>query len=230
MKKIFTLFIYFAIFAAAFTLVYFYPSSNLKAKDSNSPSKFDLSIPFQQSSYWETFNFENGKFISKPSDTWFVYGWFGAIESNKTFSGYQSFDNKHQGIDFAAKEGLPVVATADGKVVSTSRLYGNTVIIQHQDGFQSVYGHLSSISIKNNQPIKKGMVIGKVGHSGTINPHLHFEIRRTTQTGTWYVNPYRLIKTDWKKVLVPDFPANRFFENNQYDPANQPDFVSNRKV
>lgn len=86
----------------------------------------------------------------------------------------------HEGLDFAAEEGTPVVAAADGVVLSASEHpeYGNLVDVDHGDGLTSRYAHLSRIDVKPGSLIKRGERIGAVGSSGrSTGPHLHFEVR-----------------------------------------------------
>jgi murein DD-endopeptidase MepM/ murein hydrolase activator NlpD len=86
----------------------------------------------------------------------------------------------HSGLDFIAPEGKNVFATGDGIVtfVQHSRTgYGNEIIIDHGFGFGSRYAHLSIILVKNNEEVKRGQIIGKVGETGrTTGPHLHYEV------------------------------------------------------
>jgi murein DD-endopeptidase MepM/ murein hydrolase activator NlpD len=94
----------------------------------------------------------------------------------------------HSGVDIAYWPGMPVVATADGVVVSAGWQggYGKVIKIQHKYGFMSVYGHLMSIYVSEGQRVKKGQVIGAIGMSGRATGyHLHYEIR----IGTEVVNP-----------------------------------------
>ncbi len=93
------------------------------------------------------------------------------------FSGKPSY---HPGIDLAAPTGSPVYACAPGKVkaVKFSNVYGNHIIIKHNDGNESLYGHLSKTIAHLNQIVKAGTLIGEVGSTGmSTGPHLHFEIR-----------------------------------------------------
>ena len=86
---------------------------------------------------------------------------------------------KHPGIDFAAKQGAPIYATADGvvKLAQNNGGYGNCVFIDHLYGFESRYGHLQKILIRKGQHVKRGDIIGLVGKSGIATaPHLHFEV------------------------------------------------------
>jgi len=227
MNKLFRNTLYVVTFILAFSAAYFFPNKLLvKAEKPNSPTTLTLSLPFNVESRWSNFTPKNNAFVAGSGDTWFVYGWFGAIELNKTNANkYPALENRHQGIDFSAKEGTPVVAAADGIVYFAGELYGRTVSIRHIEGYETVYGHLSEVDVIEGQNVKKGEVIGSVGRTGTVNPHLHFELRRYVEDGTWAINPRKLIQTDWKKVVVPDYPANRFFKPSLTDPDQQEDFL-----
>lgn len=86
----------------------------------------------------------------------------------------------HEGLDFAAKNGVPVYATADGNVEVAERRggYGNCVDIAHGYNYMTRYGHLSEILVKPGQEVKRGEIIGKVGSTGkSTGPHLHYEVR-----------------------------------------------------
>jgi murein DD-endopeptidase MepM/ murein hydrolase activator NlpD len=88
----------------------------------------------------------------------------------------------HKGVDYAAPTGTPVKATANGKIVFRGKKggYGNTIIIQHRNKYNTLYGHLSRFSSgqTTGSSIKQGQVIGYVGMSGlATGPHLHYEFR-----------------------------------------------------
>ncbi len=85
----------------------------------------------------------------------------------------------HSGLDLAAKVGTPVVSAADGEVIFTGRNggYGNSVIIQHKNGYKTVYAHCSQILVEVGESVKMGRVIAAVGRTGTATgAHLHFEV------------------------------------------------------
>jgi len=85
----------------------------------------------------------------------------------------------HNGVDLAAPRGTPVYACADGTAESTGTdpIYGNYVILRHEGGKESLYGHLSSIKIELRDRVKSGTILGTVGSTGqSTGPHLHFEI------------------------------------------------------
>ncbi len=89
----------------------------------------------------------------------------------------------HNGIDLAAAEGTPVYAIKDGNVaycIENDETFGNYVILTHDTGkMTSVYAHLSSFCVNQYQFVKKGDIIGYVGHTGmATGSHLHFEIRQ----------------------------------------------------
>ncbi len=89
----------------------------------------------------------------------------------------------HNGIDLATKEGSPVYAVKDGAVafvIENDKEFGNYIILQHDKGkTTSVYAHLQSATVQQYQNVKKGEIIGYVGHTGmATGDHLHFEIRQ----------------------------------------------------
>ncbi|EMO55031.1 LysM peptidoglycan-binding domain-containing M23 family metallopeptidase [Leptospira noguchii] len=90
----------------------------------------------------------------------------------------------HGGLDMAAEEGTPVYASADGEVSFSNKKggYGNLIILGHKLGYETLYGHLSSISVRPGEKVHKGQKIGEVGQTGrATGNHLHFEVRRFNQ-------------------------------------------------
>lgn len=86
----------------------------------------------------------------------------------------------HAGIDLAAPEGAPVVATADGTVSAANWAggYGLLVAVEHGGGRDTRYAHLSRLNVAVGQRVRKGDVIGFVGSTGrSTGPHLHYETR-----------------------------------------------------
>jgi murein DD-endopeptidase MepM/ murein hydrolase activator NlpD len=95
----------------------------------------------------------------------------------------------HTGVDLSAVMGTAVRATADGIVVYAewSGGYGRLVKIDHGNGLQTYYGHLSRFDVVTGQEIRRGDIIGQSGASGRVtSPHLHYEVRM----GGTPVNPY----------------------------------------
>lgn len=86
----------------------------------------------------------------------------------------------HEGLDFSAESGTPVVAAADGVVLSAEYHsdFGNLVEIDHGEGLISRYAHLSRLDAKPGSLVKRGELIGAIGTTGrSTGPHLHFEVR-----------------------------------------------------
>ena len=87
----------------------------------------------------------------------------------------------HQGVDYAIPEGSRVFATADGVVREVARrnsTSGNTVVIDHGNGYETSYSHLSQISVRKGQRVSRGDIIALSGDSGlSLAPHLHYEVR-----------------------------------------------------
>ncbi len=103
----------------------------------------------------------------------------------------------HNGIDISKLgcHGDPVVAAGDGTVVRADVYngYGNCVIIDHGDGIQTLYAHLSAFSVKVGDVVSAGTEIGKIGSTGiSTGPHLHFEVRVDGE----FVNPLIFVNYD----------------------------------
>jgi murein DD-endopeptidase MepM/ murein hydrolase activator NlpD len=99
----------------------------------------------------------------------------------------------HLGIDLAGDLGDPIYASDGGVVVyagANSYGYGNMIMIDHGTGFQTLYAHLSLISVSCGESLNRGQFIGSVGSTGkSSGPHLHFEVR----TASTVVNPWDVL-------------------------------------
>ncbi len=88
----------------------------------------------------------------------------------------------HAGLDFAAPQGTPIYATANGTVITagnTGNGYGNHVVINHGYGYETLYGHMFRVKVRDGQKVKRGEVIGWVGSTGkSTGPHCHYEVHR----------------------------------------------------
>lgn len=110
-------------------------------------------------------------------------------QRNDPFSGEGAY---HAGVDIAAPSGTPVQATASGTVTQLGGIngYGKLVIVDHGNGYETYYAHLSQIDVIEGQQIRRGETIGEVGSTGrATGPHLHYEVRLNNVP----VNPYRFL-------------------------------------
>jgi murein DD-endopeptidase MepM/ murein hydrolase activator NlpD len=89
------------------------------------------------------------------------------------------YSRMHQGVDFAARTGTPILASASGTVVFAGwgGGYGNVVVIDHGKGMRTRYAHMHRIGVRNGQRVDQGQSIGQVGSTGlSTGPHLHYEV------------------------------------------------------
>jgi len=114
----------------------------------------------------------------------------GFAQRTDPFSGEGAF---HTGVDISAVTGTPVRSTADGIVIQAEPVaggYGRLVRIDHGGDVQTYYAHLSHISVREGQEVRRGDIVGMVGSTGRVTaPHLHYEVR----LGGAPVNPYRYL-------------------------------------
>jgi len=85
----------------------------------------------------------------------------------------------HEGLDFSAEVGTPVLATAPGVVIRSEwdNGYGNVIEIKHAENYVTRYAHLSKRLVAENAQLTRGVVIGNVGSTGrSTGPHLHYEV------------------------------------------------------
>lgn len=120
----------------------------------------------------------------------------------------------HWGMDFSAPKGTPVYATGNGKVEKVKRSrrgYGNQVKIDHGFGYKTFYAHLQKYTVRKNQKVKRGDVIGYVGTSGTSTaPHLHYEVikgKRKVNPVYYYFND--LTPEEYDKMLEMSSQENQ---------------------
>lgn len=111
---------------------------------------------------------------------------------NRTLSG-NDFWSGHMGLDIAAGMGTAIYATDSGVVVYAGPIaggYGNMIMIDHGNGYQSLYAHLSQINTRCGSSVSQGQLIGLAGSTGnSTGPHLHFEIRYLGG----FINPWTLL-------------------------------------
>jgi len=145
-----------------------------------------------------------GAFLQLPNSK--VFATYGDIR-HYYYNGEKVSESRHMGFDFASVERAPVPASNSGVVVFTGSLgiYGNTIIIDHGMGLMSLYGHLSEISVKEGQFVKKGEIIGRTGNTGfALGYHLHFGI----VVQGYEVNPIEWLDPKWvKNSIISVFEA-----------------------
>lgn len=136
----------------------------------------------------------------------------------------------HAGIDLAAATGTPIYAPADG-FVSWAGLYplkknvgwwryGNLVVITHGERFLTFYGHCEDIHVKYGDEVKQGDLIATVGNTGwSTNPHLHYEVRKVTEGGTFkpadprvYILDHRWTNEEQLLIRARSSPEAQGFE------------------
>ena len=144
-------------------------SSRAQVDDAHRPARVLEALLVQDSA--------NRKFL--PTLLPVVDGWYSSNFGYRIdpFTGQQSF---HEGIDFPAEAGTPIVAAASGKVVYAEfhPEYGKMVEIDHGNGLVSRYAHASQAVVKEGDLVVRGQRIAAVGSTGrSTGPHLHFEVR-----------------------------------------------------
>lgn len=122
------------------------------------------------------------------------YGSFIYPSNNHTLSGFDySPETNHNALDIAGNEGEAVYASDAGVIVYAGWNeygYGNMVMIDHGNGFQTLYAHMSALNVGCGQSVGQGEVIGAIGNTGNSSgAHLHFEIMAGTKVNPWSYLP-----------------------------------------
>jgi murein DD-endopeptidase MepM/ murein hydrolase activator NlpD len=111
----------------------------------------------------------------RPVDVGYISSYFG--RRTDPFTGRKS---RHEGVDFSARQGSNVYATADGVVCHSKydRGYGYTIRVDHGNGVITKYAHNAKLLVKKGKKVKRGDVIAYLGNSGrSTAPHLHYEVK-----------------------------------------------------
>ncbi len=123
----------------------------------------------------------------------------------------------HRGMDFSAPVGTPIFATGDAVVKKVSRSrrgYGYHIILDHGFSYETLYAHLSKISVFRGQKIKRGEIIGYVGNTGTSTaPHLHYEVLKNGRP----MNPIYFYFNDLSGEDYETMLNNSALENQSFD-------------
>ncbi len=134
---------------------------------------------------------ERGEHAGGPPSLWPVHGTVTSSFGDRS-SPLGEGREMHPGIDIRAAYGTPVAAAGDGDVVFAGRDpgYGGLVIVDHGNGLESLYAHLSGIYVRDGDRVRRGQSVGAVGASGrATGAHLHYEVR----LGKAPVNPAKYL-------------------------------------
>lgn len=112
-----------------------------------------------------------------------MFAW--PIQCSTVITSYWGDGRNHQGIDISGTNiyGEPIIAVADGTVILSNDDgygggYGNYVVLDHGNGYSTLYAHMSRTNVSEGQKVKRGETIGYVGNTGdSTGPHLHYEVR-----------------------------------------------------
>ena len=145
------------------------------------------------------------------------------------FSGYLE---NHQGLDYSAKRGTPILATESGTIVQSGYggKYGNTVKINHGKGYTSKYGHASQLLVTVGQQVHKGEVIALVGSTGySTGPHLHFELALDEQVFSpldFLNDKLQLVQTNQENHLNGNLFKNTFNDKTNIGSKNAKPYIA----
>lgn len=134
-------------------------------------------------------------------------GWPIDCDQRKVISPFGPRGNRmHRGMDIKGEYGVPVRATADGMVVYSGVMsgYGNIVVVDHGNGYQTAYAHLKDRKVSDGDMVARGGVVGGLGRTGRATTHhVHYEVRRSGRA----INPMPYVQGDrlvpgWREVAT----------------------------
>ena len=136
---------------------------------------------------------ERPRTMATGSFQWPLYGRINSSYGSRYIFGSYSF---HTGLDIAGSYGAPIAAADGGRVVFAGRgtgsywSYGNYVLIDHENGLQTIYAHCSSVNVSAGDRVYRGQTIARVGATGrATGNHCHFQVKLNGET----VNPYNYL-------------------------------------
>ncbi len=138
---------------------------------------------------------EQKSLLASTPSTWPTRGWV-TSDFGQRLDPYTADRVMHAGLDIASEHGRPVAAPSDGIVVFAGLEggYGNVLVIDHGYGIKTRYGHLSQITVKAGDRVKRGQQVAAVGNTGrSTGPHLHYEVR----VNGIPQNPRKFILDEW---------------------------------
>jgi len=145
---------------------------------------------------------------------------------NSHFGYRPRFGRNHQGVDLKAQTGDTIYATFNGKIRLTKfdrNGYGFYVVIRHENGLETLYGHLSKFLVKPNQYVKVGTPIALSGNTGrSTGPHLHYETRFMGQA----INPEQIINFAERRLHHESYTFSKRSSSN----GNSVQSASNKPV
>ena len=170
-----------------------------------------------QAYWWQKSGSASGHYYSPNGEALSTLSWKTPIlYSRKTSNFGMRFDPftgnwaNHQGVDIVAPLGTEVRATQQGKVkkVGWQGHYGNAIVLEHNNGFETIYGHLSGFAkIYAGQEIPQGTLIGFVGSTGrSTGPHLHYELRQHGRA----INPEQSFRSNISRQKLTGEELERF--------------------
>ena len=162
----------------------------------NSKLNFDLGT---HKELLEKVKLKESLFLATPS----IYPTYGRISDGYGWRTHPITNKRsfHHGIDFGNKTGTPIYATADGviKKIQKLKLMGNMIVISHNFGYETRFGHLSKALVKVGQEVKRGDIIALMGNSGrSTGAHLHYEVLRYNK----HRNPYSYLNKMEDDILL----------------------------
>lgn len=121
---------------------------------------------------------------SEFNPLWPVAGQSASGADAKVLRGFQGYDSvdSHLGLDIKGKKRSQILASESGLVIYAGQKFngfGKMVLIEHENGFSTLYAHLDEIWVKTGAPVKRGQIVGLMGRTGRASGvHLHYEIRK----------------------------------------------------
>ena len=170
----------------------FIPGARIEAADTKETNKNDKTVNKKDN---RTKNSSGNKNVNESSGGSFRWPVVGKISSPFGWRRHPILRRAdfHQAIDIRAAHGTPIRASKNGRVAYSGWMngYGNVVVIEHSNGYSTLYAHCSSLGVSKGQNVNSGEVIARVGATGrATGPHVHFELR----SGNKPLNPLSHLK------------------------------------
>jgi murein DD-endopeptidase MepM/ murein hydrolase activator NlpD len=162
--------------------------------------------------------------LQYPLDNIVITQYFG----NTAFAAAGAYNGKgHNGVDFGAPIGTPIKAAGAGTVLGTGNTdavrgcysFGKWILIKHSNGLDTIYGHLSKISVSEGESVAGGEVIGYSGETGyATGPHLHFGVYVSDATQIMQLGNATKSKTACSGAVMPVAPLSGYLNPMSYLP------------